>query len=266
MASKTTSREWGLAIAAVVLLVAAGVGPHIGAPANYHHFVDQRSWGGLPHAGDVLSNIGFLIAGVAGACCLWRLPPRSLTNMERAMAALFFAGLIATSACSTWYHLQPDEARLVIDRSGMAIAFAGLLGLAVTTRVSERAGALTGLGLLLAAPWTIHIAASGELLPWAVLQFGGMAALCVLARVRPLPLALHVDWIVIVAIYGVAKVAEVGDAAIFEFTGHLVSGHTLKHLIAAFAAWPLVAALDARRSVQNGKRHAGWRAPLRIGL
>jgi hypothetical protein len=79
-------------------------------------------------------------------------------------------------------------------------------------------------------------------------------------------LALHIDWIVIVAIYGVAKVAEVGDAAIFEFTGHLVSGHTLKHLIAAFAAWPLVAALDARRSVQNGKRHAGWRAPLRIGL
>jgi hypothetical protein len=266
MASKMTSREWALAASALVLLVVAAVGPHIGAPANYHHFVDDRSWLGLPGAGDVLSNIGFLIAGAMGAWCLWRLPPRSLTNMERAMAALFFAGLVATSACSSWYHLHPDEARLMVDRSGMAIAFAGLLGLAVTTRVGERAGALTGLGLLLVAPWTIHIAASGELLPWAVLQFGGMVALCALACVRPLALALPVHCAAIVAIYAVAKLAEVGDAAVFEFTGHVVSGHTMKHLIAAFAAWPLIAALNARRSVQNGGRHAGWRAPLRIGL
>jgi hypothetical protein len=186
--------------------------------------------------------------------------------MERAMASLFFAGLVATSACSSWYHLHPDDARLMVDRSGMAVAFAGMVGLAVTTRVGERAGALAGLGLLLAAPWTIHIAASGELLPWAVLQFGGMAALCALACLRPLPAALAPSWIAILLIYAVAKLAELGDAAVFDATGHIVSGHTLKHVVAAFAALPLIAALNARRSVQNGERHAGWRTPMRAGL
>lgn len=263
---KMTSREWGVAIGAFVLAVFAIAGPHVGNPVGYHHFVDERSWFAVPHAGDVLSNVAFLVAGVVGMRSLWRLPARSLTNMERAMAALFFAGLMATSACSSWYHLHPDDARLMVDRSGMAIAFAGMVGLAVTTRVGERAGALTGLGLLLIAPWTIHISASGELLPWAVLQFGGMAALCALACLRPLSIALAPSWIAIALIYAVAKVAELGDAAVFEVTGHVVSGHTLKHVIAAFAAWPLIAALNARRSVQNGRRYPGWRLPLGAGL
>jgi hypothetical protein len=253
-------------IGTFALIVFAVVGPHVGNPVGYHHFVDERSWLGVPHAGDVLSNLAFFIAGVAGAWSLWRLPARSLTNMERAMASLFFAGLVATSACSSWYHLHPDDARLMVDRSGMAVAFAGMVGLAVTTRVGERAGALAGLGLLLAAPWTIHIAASGELLPWAVLQFGGMAALCALACLRPLPAALAPSWIAILLIYAVAKLAELGDAAVFDATGHIVSGHTLKHVVAAFAALPLIAALNARRSVQNGERHAGWRTPMRAGL
>src|SRR5213076_2517963 len=108
-----------------------------------------RVWRGVPHAGDVLSNLAFLAAGIAGAWPLWRLPERCVTNMERAMAALFFTGLLFTAACSTWYHLSPDDARLAVDRSGMAIAFAGLLGFAAAAHVSERAGALSGLGLLL---------------------------------------------------------------------------------------------------------------------
>jgi hypothetical protein len=221
---------------------------------NFHDFVDTRVWLGVPHAGDVLSNIAFLVAGLAGLLSLWRLPARTLTNMERAMAGLFFAGLVVTSACSSWYHLHPDNARLIVDRSGMAIAFAGILGLAVATRVGERAGAWTGLGLLLAAPWAIYAAASGQLLPWAVMQFGGMAALCVLAWRRPLFGALAVHWLAVVAIYSLAKLAEVNDAAVFEFTQHAISGHTLKHVIAALAAWPVIVTLHERRSVQNGVR------------
>lgn len=248
-----TRRETILAIGLAVLGAAAVIGPHVGEPAEYQRFVDGRVWLGVPQAGDVLSNLAFLVAGIAGAWSLWRVPARALGNMERAMAALFFAGLTIAAMCSAWYHLHPDGARLVVDRTGMAIAFAGLLGLAAATHVSERAGASVGLGLLLAAPAAIHAAAGGELLPWALLQFGGLAALCVAASCRPLPLALRVNWLAVVAIYCVAKLAEVNDASLFEWTGHLLSGHTLKHLVAAFAAWPLIAALRAR-CVQNGGR------------
>jgi hypothetical protein len=181
--------------------------------------------------------------------------------MERAMAALFFAGLAITAFCSAWYHLQPDDARLVIDRSGMAIAFAGLLGFAATTHVGHRAGALTGLGLLVVAPWAIQMAAHGQLIPWAIIQFGGMAVLCVVAWRKPRPGALRVEWLAVVAIYAVAKLAEVNDEVVYEFTRHVVSGHTLKHVIAACAAWPLISALRMAGSVQNGERITRRRLP-----
>jgi hypothetical protein len=264
MPTKMSRREWCLALGLMVLGAVAALGLHIGNLAGYHAFVDERSWRGVPHAGDVLSNLAFVVAGLAGAWSLWRLPRRSLANMQRAMAALFFGGLIVTAACSSWYHLQPDDARLVVDRSGMAIAFAGLLGLAAAAHVSERAGALVGLGLLLVAPWAIHAAASGELLPWAVLQFGGMAALCAVAWLRPLPNAVGMHWLAVVVIYALAKLAEAGDAWVFETTHQLVSGHSLKHLIAAMAAWPVVAALKDWRYVQNCERVPTWLAALAV--
>jgi hypothetical protein len=33
--------------------------------------------------------------------------------------ALFFTGLLLTAAASSWYHWQPDDAGLAVDRCGM---------------------------------------------------------------------------------------------------------------------------------------------------
>ena len=54
----------------------------------------------------------------------------------------------------------------------------------------------------------------------------------------------------------VAKLFEAGDHVIFEATGQLLSGHTLKHVIAAFSAWPVIAALAERTGGQNGRATA----------
>ena len=51
----------------------------------------------------------------------------------------------------------------------------------------------------------------------------------------------------LIAAYALAKGFEATDAAVFELTGHLVSGHTLKHLTAALAVVAIAAALDVRR-------------------
>jgi hypothetical protein len=74
------------------------------------------------------------------------------------------------------------------------------------------------------------------------------------AQVRALP----VRWALLIAIYALAKLLELGDHAVFEWTGHLVSGHSLKHAVAACAAWPVVTALLAAR-----KFRAESRAPSR---
>lgn len=263
MRSLPSKSEILLVLACACPMAAALLGPALQHPADYHAFADQRILWGLPFAMDVLSNLPFALAGAAGVWLLCAAPPRTLSNVQRAMAALFFAGLLLTAGGSAWYHGQPDDAGLVIDRAGMAVAFAGLLGLAVAGRVSERAGALLGLAVLVLAPLAIRVwSSTGNVLPWAALQFGGMALIVWLAWQKPLAAALDVRWGWVIVAYGAAKLLELNDHAIFDLTGHLVSGHTLKHLVAALAALPVLAAVRTLRNSRQNRAGLSWRSPV----
>jgi len=231
-------REKYLTCALAVLALAALLAPALPASAwPIPHYVDTRAWLGLHNAGDVLSNLAFFAMGVWG---LARLRSR---NDAPAGTRWFFAGLILTCVGSSFYHLDPDAPqRLVADRLGMAVAFAGFLGIAASERISTRAGEavvvlMTVAGLL--AAWV----ARENLTPWAVVQYGGMAAAVGLALTRPLSGTRGVPLGGVLLFYVLAKLFELGDAAVFEATGHLVSGHTLKHLTAALAAWPVIRSL-----------------------
>lgn len=239
----TSATERVLAFALAAMAAFAAFGPQVAAPAGYHAFADARPWAGIPNAANVLSNIAFFIAGAVGLWAAHRARA-NIPDMARAMANLFFVGLLVTAAGSAWYHWAPGETGLAIDRGAMAVAFAGLLGMAAAAHVSARAGAALALAALLAGPWALHSAYGGQLLPWGVLQFGGMALLAALAFVSPLPRAPQVRWLAVLAIYGVAKVFEVADAAVLVATQGVVSGHTVKHLLAAAAAIPVIAAVS----------------------
>jgi len=242
-----------LLLTCLSLLALALFGPALAQPAHYHEFADQRVLWGVPFAMDVLSNLPFALAGAVGAWCLWSLPSGALSNVQRAMAALFFIGLLLTAAASSWYHWHLDDAGLAVDRCGMAVAFAGLLGLAAAGRVSERAGATLGLAVLVLAPASVQVwFETGNVLPWAVLQFGGMGLVLWLALLRPRDAALDIRWSLVILAYAAAKLLEVNDHLVYELSGELVSGHTLKHVVAALAAWPVIAAIGGRsKSRQN---------------
>ncbi len=251
-------REFGLLIFFGLLSILALAGPALTAPAAVGMpFADDRAWNGLPNAVDVLSNLPFAVIGIWGLRWLhWidrahdraqdaglqRQPPVDTFDC----AWMFFAGLLLTAAGSAFYHLQPDGLRLAADRAGMAVAFAGLIGCAVCERVSARAGWpaawFTLAGGLLAVAVSQQ---TGNLLPWALVQFGGMALVLALALVRPASgaIGLKLGWVVF--FYALAKLFELSDQAIYQATGQVVSGHSLKHLVAALAALPLLHALQA---------------------
>lgn len=244
--------ETTLLAAVAALFLLALLGPAVGQPGDYHRFADQRALWQVPMAMDVLSNLVFALAAVLGGAALWSARS-ALSNVQRAMAALFFAGLLLAAAGSAWYHLAPDEAGLATDRCGMSAAFAGLLGLAAASRLSDRAGAWLGLAVLLLGPIAANTAyASGNVLPWGVLQFGGMAAVVALA-LRPARVGtLSMPLMPVLLAYALAKLLEINDHTVFELTNQSVSGHTLKHVVAATAAAPVVLALrHAGRTLQN---------------
>ena len=251
-------RERGLLAAFVGLALLACLAPALPDPGTVGApFADDRAWHGLPHALDVLSNLPFAAFGVWGLLRLRRfdtLHERGLPANALDCAWLFFAGLIFTAAGSVFYHLEPDALRLAADRAGMAIAFAGLIGFAVCERVSQRAGwpaacFAFAAGLLAVAVCHEH----GDVLPWAVVQFGGMGLVFSLALLRPVAGAMGLRLAAVIGLYGVAKLFELGDAAVYEATGQWVSGHSLKHLVAAGAAWPVLQAL--RRWHMKPLRH-----------
>jgi hypothetical protein len=68
---------------------------------------------------------------------------------------------------------------------------------------------------------------------------------------------------VLIAIYALAKLLELGDHAVYEWTGQLVSGHSLKHVVASFAAWPVVSALLAARKTKAESRAPSTREQAR---
>ena len=253
---KKLERPEYLLLAAVLMLLAAGLfGPFAAQPAHQHDFADQRVCGAIPYAVDVLSNLPFALWGVAGLGCvtaLFRqkgLQKHSIggaqATVELGLAALFFVGLLATAAASSWYHWMPNNNTLAVDRLGMVIAFAGLLGLSATGRISWRTGLGLGCTVLVFGALSVRVwLLEGNILPWLLTQFGGMAMVLWFACLKPLPGTLPVRWGLVIMVYAVAKLLELGDHPIYEWTSHAVSGHSLKHAVASFAAWPVLAALS----------------------
>ncbi len=265
MKTPLTRSETGLVIALALAVALACLAPAVAQYANYHAFADQRTLWGMPFAMDVLSNLPFAVLGALGLLRLRSVqtPPARRTGFaawvpcdaQRPLAQLFFGGLLLTALCSIYYHLQPDDLGLAIDRMGMLAAFAGLLGLAAADRVSARAGQWTAAAMLALGPVAVGVwAVSGNLLPWSVLQGGGMLLVVCLALRKPLVGAWGVPLTAVIAWYAVAKVLELGDHHILTVTHGLVSGHTLKHLAAAMAAWPVIAVM------QNGAYPGGARS------
>ncbi len=228
----------------VLILALTMFGP-IAQLANYHHFADQRAVAGIAHAGDVLSNLGFLLVAAYG---FFTLRTARRDDPARMAYTVFFAAIGATAFGSTWYHLAPDDARLVWDRLPIAVACAALLAAAVREAYPTRLPPvlplvlLTGFGTLSVLWWSF----TGDLRFYLLIQAAPLVLIPVLQWQSGAPMAQRTLFFVAIGLYVWAKLFEVADQAVFQALG-LISGHTMKHLLAVAAAFVLARAF-ARRS------------------
>src|SRR5258708_23644060 len=126
--------RWSVVIGvAFVSTVNAVILPAIPQPQSYHHFADTRIFLGSPNALDVLSNLPFILVGILGVYFGLHLQS-TLTNSQRLAYGAMFAGLILTGLGSGYYHLAPDNQRLVWDRLPMIIGMAGFISALLTYR------------------------------------------------------------------------------------------------------------------------------------
>ncbi|MDO5653176.1 MAG: hypothetical protein Q4G39_03630 [Brachymonas sp.] len=255
-----------LAAYALLLCALAVALPVVTLPPNYHDFADHIAWGVLPHARDVLSNAAFAVAGVALLWAMRRVQTVRATalSLDTELALRVSAwGLILTTFASGIYHLQPNAAGLALDRAGMLVAFAGMLGVLVVDYLpQQRVVPVMAGSLLLGAACVLADWLHGNMTPWVLFQ-GGAAGLmlllpicmCVLADKQGAATAqsptLGISWWQVLALYAVAKALEMADHPIWQWSGELASGHNLKHVAAAATVLPVMWAL---RRVRQGAR------------
>jgi hypothetical protein len=206
-------------VAAIAAIFTFAFVPPTPQDPSYHDFADQRTILGIPNALNVLSNIGFVTVGILGLATLWR---------RGATIATFFAGMLFTGIGSSIYHLAPRDSTLIADRLPMTIAFASFFLLLLHIRSVRALLAMCAVGVATIVCWlTIN-----DLRPYAIFQALPILAFVVtrfFAKRRDIPL-----WFV-TAGYIAAKYCELYDRQIYELFDGIVSGHTLKHIVAALA-------------------------------
>jgi hypothetical protein len=240
----------GLAVLATVLV--AAISPPIPQDLAYHAFADRRSWLGIPNAGDVLSNVPFAIIGLLGlAATFSRRAGAFVDPWERWPYAVLFAGVALTSLGSGYYHLAPDNARLVWDRLPIAVGFMGLLTALLAERVSVAIARWLFVPLLVVGAagvlywyWS-ELQNAGDLRLYVVVQFGSLLWIVLLLVLYTARYSGTIYLVIGLAAYGLGKAFELADHQIFGL-GRIVSGHTLKHLTAAAGVALLIVMLRKR--------------------
>jgi len=251
------SRRSGIAaffFVTAVIILAAVLAPRVPQPRSYHQFADQRAWLGILNFGDVASNFPFAVVGIWGLWFVWseRGRPQFLDQRERWPYALGFFGLFLTAFGSSYYHLAPDNARLVWDRLPMTLVFMPLVAAMIAERISVKVGlwllpVLTAIGAASVWQWyASELRGEGDLRMYAAVQVYALVILLV-ALLLPPRYTRNTDLLWVVGFYALAKILETADRQVFELTGRAVSGHTLKHLAAAMAGYWVLRMLTKRR-------------------
>lgn len=242
-----------LALATAACAIGALAAPAMPQPLGYHQFADCRAWFSLPNALNVLSNLPFLWFGALGLRAVWQNRLRWHDDTEALPYIVFFVGAALTCFGSMYYHWQPDNPRLVWDRLPMTLAFAGLIAAVAAERLHPSWGPRSLWPLLVAGAASVFYwyvterMGAGNVMPYGIFQGWAIMIVLLLLALFPAQRYSHGSefWWPIVW-YGLAKIAETYDLAIYRATGTLVSGHTIKHLLAALAVWALLRTLQRR--------------------
>ena len=226
--------------------IAALLAPRIAQDLAYHQFADTRPLLGIPNSLNVLSNLPFAVVGLGGLIAVSRMQ-----GWQRRPYAALFAGTALTAIGSAYYHLAPDNWRLVWDRLPMTVGFMGLLTAVLAERVNGRAARTLFVPLLVFGAASVaywywsEVRGAGDLRPYALVQFGSLLIILIALLASPSRYGDDRFFYLGLGAYLLAKLFEYDDRPIYD-AARIVSGHTIKHLMAAVGLWFLVLMLRQR--------------------
>lgn len=248
-------RHWREGVLLLVLLGAFGLilaaGP-IPQDPRLLVYADDRAALGVPNFFNVISNVVFLLVGIAGivACLGGRI-----SGAARSWFVLFL-GVALVCFGSAYYHWRPANDTLVWDRLPMTLAFMALFAAVVSEHLGERWERW-----LLAPALIVGIASvfwwdrSGDLRLYIWVQLSPFLALVALLFSYPSRYSHRAYLWYGLGLYALARLAEGLDPEIYSITAQVLSGHVLKHLLAAASVFVIYLMLLRRSALprrENG--------------
>lgn len=218
-----------LAISSLIFLILHGPIPQ---SASYHSFADHHTFYGINNFYNVVSNFPFFIVGAVGI--IFILKNEFLYKSAR---LCFFIGIFLTGIGSAYYHYDPSTSTLVWDRLPMTITFMSFFSFILFRNFTFRNHdnilivlLLTGIASVLYW-YTGELKGNGDLRLYALVQFYPVVAIIIILLWNGNDRQMFgvIFW------YIVAKVFEATDREFLSIT-EVISGHTIKHLMAACAA------------------------------
>ena len=188
--------------------------PPVSQDESFHLFADNRILLGIPNFWNVVSNLPFLLVGIAGIRKAHHIRDRAL-----------FTGVLLTAFGSAYYHLQPDDAHLIWDRMPMTLIFMSFV--CCVFENDRIVMPLMALGTGTVIWWWL----TNDLRPYGFVKFG------------PILLTWPAFWknryiAAIVMLFAFAQLFELFDHPIYA--NFPLSGHTLKHLTAGLATYVMM--------------------------
>lgn len=227
-------------LAPALLLLGTALLDPIAQSARYHAFADARTFFGVANFMNVATSFAFVLVGL----------PALLYALSRRLAPawiVLFAAIALVGPGSAYYHSAPEDATLFWDRAPMALAFAGLIAALVGEHFSERAGRTLLLpAVLVCLASVLYWRYSGDLRFYGWVQAVAVLAVPLALWLLPARYSHRRYYLYAFACYALAKLAELGDEALYEWSGEVLSGHAAKHLLAAAGAAFLYAMLVRR--------------------
>lgn len=215
---------------------------------GYHIFADVRTCLGIVNFGNVASNLAFLLVGAIGA--LWCA--RNPRSGARLSWNVFFVGVALVFVGSGYYHATPNDDTLVWDRLPMTIAFMGLFAALVGEHLGmqyERPVLIPALIIGVASVFWWRYTDDLRVYVWV--QGAPLLAIPFMLAMFP-GRHTHRHYLLYgLAFYALAKVAEFYDRDAYALTSEWISGHSVKHLLAAVSPLMLLLMLRRRGTVDQ---------------
>jgi len=209
----------------------------------YHLLADNRNWFSTANFANVYSNLPFGIIGIMGV-----LSASKNSSKAKLSWLTFFIGLVFVTVGSSYYHLNPNNQTLVWDRLPMMISFMGLFVALLAENVpgiNEKP--VLPVAVLLGLSSVIYWSYTDDLRFYGFMQFAPLIAIPVILFLCK-GCYTHRSYLLYgLFFYILAKVFELTDKFIFQLSGQLISGHTIKHLLAAMATYCIYLMLKKRR-------------------